>query len=186
VLLPQSNQEGVVLPVLCVLLKHSRQQTGVPWLLCGEPSFSLAVYKDQRGYDLYDKPRGFWCCRSSGREKMGKRRGAKTHPCLVPEVTLKAADMSPPSITLASIPSWQERIMFTNLSGQPIWTAWPRDLPYLLYWMLWLGLCVVLCTFLEVVLVKKLYLSFIVRYENHTHTQTCVSNNNSLHPRDAC
>jgi len=36
----------------------------------------------------------------------------------VPEVTLKAADMSPPSITRASILSWKERIM--NLSGQPI------------------------------------------------------------------
>ena len=54
--------------------------------------------------------------KSSSREKkMEKRRGAKTHPCFVPEVTLKAADMSPPSITWASIPSWKERLMFTNL-----------------------------------------------------------------------
>jgi len=57
---------------------------------------------------------------SSREKKMEKRRGAKTHPCFVPEVTLKAANMSPLSITGASIPSWKERIMFTNLSGQPI------------------------------------------------------------------
>jgi len=40
---------------------------------------------------------------SSREKKMEKRRGIKMHPCLVPEVMLKAADMSSPSITWASM-----------------------------------------------------------------------------------
>ena len=45
---------------------------------------------------------------------------ARTHPCLVPFVILNAADISPLSITWPIMPSWSERIMFTNFCGHLI------------------------------------------------------------------
>ena len=115
---------------------------------------------------------------SSREKKMEKRKGAKTHPCFVPEVTLKAADMSPPSITWASIPSWKERIMFTNLSGQPILDSIAQrpslfTISNALVRSMKIRYRYLCCSmhFLEVVLVKKSYLWLIVPYENRTGFQ---------------
>ena len=42
-----------------------------------------------------------------------------TQPCLVPFVTKQASDVVPRSNTHAIIPSWNERMIVTTLSGQP-------------------------------------------------------------------
>ena len=49
--------------------------------------------------------------------------GAITQPCLVPFVTENGSDVCPWSYTRATIPSWNDRMMSTNRSGQPIFRS---------------------------------------------------------------
>src|SRR6266536_6429139 len=53
-------------------------------------------------------------------KKMEKSSGASTHPCLVPLVTLKGAEVSPLSRTQPCIPSWKDCIMLMNFGGHPL------------------------------------------------------------------
>ena len=59
---------------------------------------------------------------SSIAKNIENRRGAKTHPCFVPQVTVNVDDAEPLSSTEANMPSWNDCTIFTNLSGQPLHT----------------------------------------------------------------
>jgi len=60
------------------------------------------------------------CDKSIMLKKIQNRSGASPQPCFVPFDTPNSGERSPFSITDALIPSWNDRMMSTRASGQPI------------------------------------------------------------------